>query len=239
MAKVTDEVIAQLRRVNTDSIWWILNDLGYPDTFMGGLQVVRPDLKMVGRAVTLRFLPIRRDLQERVSQAHGVSVNIQAADAARPGDILVAEMGGEMGGGFIGDVILARFQARGGAGIVADGATRDLSVLKGMGLPIYVGGGHAAASWRRLVAADLNIPIRCAGVTVLPGDVLAGDAQGVIAIPEGVAAEVAERALELEGLEEYIKRRLVETDVPIHEIYPPTEAVRTEYRAFLDRSGQG
>ena len=224
-------VLDTLKRVTTDSVWWILNDLGFADTYIPGLQVLRPDLRMAGRAVTLRFLPIRRDLQDRVARERDVAAHIQAADESQPGDILVAEMGGEMGAGFIGDVIVARFQARGGAGIVADGATRDVTVLKEMGIPIYVGGGHAAASWRRVVAVDLNVPIRCAGVSVLPGDILLGDAQGVIAIPEALAEEVAERAVELEDLENYVKQRLVDTDVPIREIYPPTDAVRAAFRA--------
>ena len=228
---VSDEVLEQLKRVNTDSVWWILDELGYPDTFMAGLQVLRPDLKMAGRAVTLRFLPARQDLGEQVKQQNPISVNLRAADAARPGDIMVADIGGDRESGFIGDVIVTRFQARGGAGIVTDGASRDLAVLKEMDLPVYVGGGHAAASRRRVMGVDLNIPIRCAGVTVLPGDVLVGDIQGVIVIPAGLAAEVAERALELEDMEEYIKQRLVETDVPIHEIYPPNEATCEAYRA--------
>lgn len=234
---MTAEVLERLKEISTDSIWWILNELGYPDTFMAGLQVLRPDLRMAGRAVTLRFLPTRRDLAEQVKQRDPVSINVHAAEEARPGDVMVADMGGELGGGFIGDVIVTRFQARGGTGIVADGASRDLPILKEMNIPMYVGGGHAAASWRRVMGVDLNIPVRCAGVTVLPGDAIVGDAQGVIAIPAPLAAEVADRAEELEGLEEYIKGRLLETDVPLAQIYPPSQEVIEEFRASRRAAG--
>jgi regulator of RNase E activity RraA len=234
-----EAVFEALARVNTDAIWWILNEEGYPDTFIGGLTVVRPDLKMVGRAVTMRFLPIRPDLVTQVKGRDPVPVNTRAADAARPGDVLVAEMGGELGGGFIGDVILTRFQKRGGVGMVTDGATRDLAVLREMGLAAYVGGGHAAASWRRVTGVDLNVPVRCAGVTVMPGDFLVGDAQGVIAIPAALAADVAQRAAHLEGLEEYVKRRLVASDEPLHEVYPPTDVVKRDYEVSLKQAGEG
>ena len=98
-ATVSSQVLKQLKQVDTDSIWWILNELECPDMFMAGLQVLRPDLKMAGRVVTIRFLPMRRDLSDQVKAENSVSVNLRACDRAQPGDVLVT-----------------RFQARGGAG---------------------------------------------------------------------------------------------------------------------------
>lgn len=233
MNAAEQEVRRKLMAVDTDSVWWILNEMGYPDTFVGGLQVLRPDLKLAGRAVTLRYLPIRPDLASQVKSTNRVPLLVQAADATQPGDVLVAGMGGELGGGFIGDVIASRFQDRGGAGLVADGATRDITALRKMDLPVYVAGGQAAASWRRVVCADMNIPVRCGGITVLPGDYIVGDAQGVIAVPADRAAEVADRAAELEGVEEFVRQKLHDTGVPIHEIYPPTEEMYRQYRESL------
>ncbi len=223
-------VCDRLLTVDTDSVWWILNEMGYSDTFVQGLQVLRPDLKMAGRAVTLHYLPIRPDLAARVKAAHSVPLICQVADATNPGDVLVAGMGGELGGGFIGDVIASRFQDRGGVGLVADGATRDITALRTMDLPVYVAGGQASASWHRVVCVDVNIPIRCGTVSVLPGDYIVGDAQGVIAVPADHAAEVADRAAELEGVEAFVRQKLHDTGVPLHEIYPPDEEMYRQYR---------
>ncbi|MBI3911971.1 MAG: hypothetical protein HY320_13700 [Armatimonadetes bacterium] len=220
-----------LRRISLDSAWGVLNQLGYPNQFCEGLQVVRPDLLMVGRAVTIRCLPIRRDLAEQV-RARGPMLNARAAEEARPGDVLVVDAGGETGAGFLGDVIAARFIYNGGAGMVIDGALRDLQILGKMPLPLYLKAAHAAGSGRRILPVDYNVPVRVGNVTVLPGDVLMGDAEGVLVIPRALAEQVAREALATDHQENFL-RGVLEQGRSIYGVYPPDEAILAEYEAYL------
>jgi regulator of RNase E activity RraA len=140
--------------------------------------------------------------------------------------------------GFIGDILVAGFMARGGSGILCDGAVRDLSYLRTVDLPLYTRGAHASGVGRRLVGLDLNIPVRIAEVTVLPGDVLMGDAEGVLAIPAELAEAVADEALATDEKEAFLREKLAQ-GVSIVEAYPPSEAIMQEYRARRLSGGTG
>lgn len=232
------ETFARLLDVSTDSAWAVCSQLGYPDTFIGGLTALQRDRKMVGRAITLRYLPIRRDVVERYSAAEPTPLNKRAVEMAGPGDVLVVDSGGETGGGFLGDVIATRFIVRQGAGMVVDGAIRDLHYLRTTGLPLYIRGAHAGASNRRIFGVDLGIAVRCAGVAVLPGDILLGDAQGVLVIPRAIAVRVAEAAAATEHKENFLRATLQRGARTIHEVYPPNADVLAEYERFR-REGAG
>src|SRR5712692_11994058 len=159
-------LFAKLASVAIDSIWGALDKLGYAGTFIEGVRPVHPNLdrKMVGRAVTMRYLPMRKDLAESINAKSEHGLNIRVAEEAKPGTVVVVDAGGETGAGFWGDVIATRFLVAGGVGIVTDGAIRDLSQLRQMDLAVYVRDTHPAASGRQMVAVDYNIPIRCSGV---------------------------------------------------------------------------
>ncbi len=233
MAERIDEreqaVFEKLRRCTLDSVWNGLSARGYGDQFIGGLRVIQPDRVMVGRALTLRLLPRRPDLEARV-RAEGPYLVARAVTQARPGDVMVVDAGGCVEAGFIGDILVAGFMAKGGAGIVCDGAVRDLSYLRTLPLPLYTRGAHASGVGRRLVGLDLNVPVRIADVTVLPGDILMGDAEGVLVIPAELAEMVADEALATDAKEEFLREKLAQ-GVPITEAYPPTEAILAEYQA--------
>src|SRR5438105_6311575 len=119
-----DVVFEKLRRCTLDSVWNGLAARGYGDQFIGGLRVIHPERVMVGRALTLRLMPKRPDLEKRVA-AEGPYLVARAVMQARPGDIMVVDAGGCVEAGFIGDILIAGFRANGGAGIGCDGAVRD------------------------------------------------------------------------------------------------------------------
>jgi 5-oxopent-3-ene-1,2,5-tricarboxylate decarboxylase/2-hydroxyhepta-2,4-diene-1,7-dioate isomerase len=221
-------ILEKLRQCTLDSVWNGLSARGYGDQFIGGLRVIHPDKVMVGRALTLRLMPKRPDLEKRAA-ADGPYLVARAVTQTRPGDIMVVDAGGCVEAGFIGDILIAGFMARGGAGIVCDGAVRDLSYLQTLSLPLYTRGAHASGVGRRLVGLDLNIPVRIADVTVLPGDILMGDAEGVLAIPTELAETVADEALATDAKEAFLREKLAQ-GVPITEAYPPSEAIMREFR---------
>lgn len=225
------EIFEKLLQVSTDSAWAVCSSLGYPNSFVEGLTATQPDRKMVGRAITLRYVPIRPDLRDQ-QLALGSALNKRAVELSGPSDVLVVDSGGETGAGFVGDVITTRFIVRGGAGLVVDGAIRDLHYLRTVGLPIYLRGAHAAGSGRRIIGVGLNEVVRCGGVAVVPGDVLLGDAQGVLVIPRAIARDVADRACATEHKENFLRATLQQGVRTIDEVYPPSDEVLREYEEF-------
>ncbi|MBM3262374.1 MAG: hypothetical protein FJY97_02975 [candidate division Zixibacteria bacterium] len=226
------ELFKKLSGLCIDTVSGILMGLGFPDQYIAGIPPITLDMKMVGRARTLRYLPIRPDLSEQAKHKYPCGLTHRAVEDSHPGDILVVDSGGCTESGFIGDVIVSRFIVRGGAGIVCDGAIRDYSILRHMGLPIYTKGVHAAVSQRRLIGIGYEMPVVCGGVSVLPGDILLGDDEGVVVIPTHLADQVADRGLATEHRETFLRQVLERGVRPIHEVYPPNEEVLKEYEEY-------
>ena len=90
------------------------------------------------------------------------------------------EARGEAGAGTIGDILAARVLARGGAGIVTDGGVRDSPGVAELAIPTYFQAPNAASLWLKHIPLDVDVPITCAGMLVMPGDVVVGDAEGVV-----------------------------------------------------------
>src|SRR4029077_11313067 len=105
-----------------------------------------------------------------------------------------------------GDILASRLKARGAGALVTDGAIGDLAALQTVGLPVYSRGVTPVVFGEIHVMADLNVPISCAGVLIMPGDVLVGDPEGVIAIPQGVAAQGAEEGAAAGGRDAVSRR---------------------------------
>lgn len=238
MSRAEREVLKRLIDVSIESAWSVCSRHGYGSNFINGLTCVHPERKMVGRAVTLRYLPVRPDLQEMSLKKFKTAPNKYAIETMEAGDVLVVDSGGETGAGFLGDVIATRLEVLGGVGIVCDGAVRDLSVMAGMDFALYIRGAHAAGSGRAIVGMDVNIPVRVAGVAVLPGDILMGDSEGVLVIPANLAKEAAEAGAAQDHKENFLRRVLKEKGLPIDECYPPNAKVLKMYEDFKKAEGK-
>lgn len=193
-AGVLDAVLREkLERTPVASLSQRLRAHGLEHVTIDGVRSLRAGERLVGTARTLRFVPLREDL----FAAHGGEGNAQkrAFDAVGPGEVLVIEARGEPGAGTLGDVLALRARARGAAGIVTDGGVRDVDAVAAVGLPVYCTGAHPAVLGRRHVPWDTDLTVACGGTTVQPGDVLVGDSDGVVVIPPGLAAQIADEAL--------------------------------------------
>jgi regulator of RNase E activity RraA len=219
--------------VNLESVYDGLRGHGYVNQFSSEFRVLRPDLKMVGRARTLRYLPWRPDIAKGLAAA-GPTLNSRAAQETEPGDILVVDISGLATAGFLGDVIATCFVTRGGAGIVVDGAVRDWGVLCEMQLPVYAKGIHAAPTGNQIIGADYQIPVQCGGVTVVPGDYILGDPEGIIVLPNALAEEVLTAAEETDAKERFLRKKLEEGH-SIYDCYPPNPAILAEYEKSRGR----
>ena len=142
------------------------------------------------------------------------------------------EARGEAGAGTIGDILAARVLARGGAGIVTDGCVRDSPGVAELAIPTYSQGPNAASLWLAHIPLDVDVPITCAGVLVMPGDVVVGDGEGVVILPAALAEEIARDAVEQEEREAWALERVLDGE-STRGVYPMSDERRAEYERWL------
>jgi len=230
-AVISAELAERLRQVSTAVATSVLAELGYANVCMVGVRSFTPGARLVGRAVTVRFVPLREDQRKRLldERERGLSSPSHVPfHRAKPGQVIVMDAQGDLSAGVIGDVVAGYFQSAGGVGLVVDGCIRDYPALKPMGLPLFLKGTNPYASTRNKYAADVDVPIQCGGVLVLPGDLILGDDDGVLAFPFEVAEQVATRGIEHEALEEFVRAKIA-TGAPIADCYPPNPRIREEF----------
>jgi 5-oxopent-3-ene-1,2,5-tricarboxylate decarboxylase/2-hydroxyhepta-2,4-diene-1,7-dioate isomerase len=225
------ELRAALEAVPVAALSAQLRKRGLDNVTIDGVRPLHPDAKLVGTARTLRFVPLREDL----FAAHGGGYNAQkrAFDSVGEGEVIVIEARGETGSGTLGDILAIRARARGAAGIVTDGGVRDSDAVTAVGIPVYTAGPHPAVLGRRHVPWEHDVTIGCGGTAVQPGDIIVGDADGVIVIPPGLAQEVADAALAQEREDAWIAERVAEGH-PVDGLFP----MNAEWRARFEADGQ-
>lgn len=223
--------LSVLRRVSAATLTSQLLGRGLRNTFLTGVAPLRPDLRLVGVAFTVRYVPAREDLETFSVYDNETNIQRIAVESVEPGQVLVIDARGETGAASLGHILATRLRVRGAAGLVTDGALRDSHLFTGLDLPVYAAARHAATSSIKHHPADLNVPVACAGVLVMPGDVLVGDAGGVIVVPRHMAEEVAIDALEQEQYEEFVLSE-VNAGASIRDLYPATADSRRRYGAW-------
>ncbi len=234
-AALTTEAEAALRRVSTATLTVQVTRRGLQTTFLGGLRPTRPDLSMVGYARTLRYVAIRADVRESMKGTEDAQK--RAVESVSAGDVLVMEARGDTTAGTIGDILAARVLARGGAGIVTDGGVRDTPGVAGLDIPAYYRAANASSLWNAHIPLDLDVPITCAGVLVMPGDVIVGDAEGVVVLPFALAEEIAHAALEVEEREAFALER-VKAGESFRGLYPLSDERRGDYENWKAKRGE-
>lgn len=132
-----------------------------------------------------------------------------ALDAAEPGDVVMVEDGGDLTMAMAGENMVLWAQKRGLAGLVVDGAMRDIDSISTMTFPVYAR-GITPRGPQRNGPGEINTPISCGGVVVNPGDIIVGDGDGIVVISPKDAAGILEKArgklkLELETREAIAK----------------------------------
>ena len=181
-------------------------------------------------------MPLREDLSTLESYSQPVSIR-QAIEQVTPGQVVVIDAGGALGCGTLGDILMARLQARGCAGVVTDGALRDIAGIREVGLPAFCAGAAAPPSVGGLAFAGWQETIGCGGVAVVPGDIIVADEDGAVVVPRALADELAPDALEQERYETFAQER-VRSGAPVIGLYPATEESLAEYEAWLEQRGQ-
>jgi regulator of RNase E activity RraA len=120
--------------------------------------------------------------------------------------------------------------------MVSDGGVRDSGPISRLAMPVYCANPSAPLNLVRHHAVEIGTPIGCGGVAVFPGDLIVGDADGVVVIPAHLAEEVARDAAEQEALEAFVLTRIVDGH-PLPGTYPPNEATVAAYQAWRKSRG--
>ena len=227
-------VVRALSRVTTATLTTVLLKKGLRNVWMRGSRALRGgQQRVVGRAFTLRFVPVREDLA--TPESWSAPISTRAAIEAMPAACLVVvDAMGVTDAGIFGDILCARMQKRGVAGLITDGTVRDLAGVLGTDLPVWCGGVAAPPSVAGLTFVAWQQPIGCGGVAVFPNDVVVADDDGAVLIPAALLDEVITAAVEQERLEGWIMEQ-IDAGQALPGLYPPNEANKAAYQAWASK----
>lgn len=238
--KVPDSMIARARGMSSEEIWAVLPRKGFNNQYEDGFRILHSDKKLVGRAFTVQFMPMRPDVDsvaQAKAKARGIPTlkNQTALDMLQPGDVLVVDLFGKKAGGtMVGDNLFYYvMKTTKGAGIVVDGSVRDLEGIKDMDMPAYIRGAHPTPI-SNVMLTGINIPVRIGQVTVMPGDLVVGDPEGLYFIPPQAVKEVLDNADEIHIHDEWTRKKFDEGKYKSSEIYgsPHDPALKKEYEEY-------
>lgn len=197
--KVPDAVLTRLKNVTAEEAWAVLRGAGYNHQFEGGWKVVNPGERLVGRVVTAVFMPLRPDVNAVINDYGkkearvGGGQNSWVIDTLQRNDVLVVDLFGKIKDGtFAGDNLGTSIFAKTGTGLIVDGSVRDVSGISEIkGFRCFVRGFDPSAL-ADVTLMGMNVPIRIGRVTVMPGDIVVSDAEGLTFIPSQLAEKVAD-----------------------------------------------
>jgi 4-hydroxy-4-methyl-2-oxoglutarate aldolase len=241
--KVPDALLQRARELSSEEVLAILPGKGFRNQYEDGFQILHPGKKLVGRAFTVQFMPQRPDLDAVVNakaQTAGLGrMNNQVPmDMLQPGDVLVVDLFGlKEGGTIVGDNLFYYImKTTKGGGLVVDGAVRDLEGLSRMDMPAYFRAVHPSAIGN-VVLSGINIPVRIGKTTVMPGDLVFGDSEGVYFIPPALVQRVMDNADEIHVHDEWTRKKFDEGKYKSTEIYgsPKDPKLQQEYKEYLER----
>ncbi|HVE48693.1 MAG TPA: ribonuclease activity regulator RraA [Casimicrobiaceae bacterium] len=225
-----NRIALALREIPTATLTTVLLKKGLRNVWLRGAKALRTsEVRQVGRAFTLRFVPAREDLATPESWASPISTRAAIEQMPR-GCIAVVDAMGVTDAGIFGDILCARMQKRGVAALVTDGVIRDLPGVLATGLPVWCQGTAAPASVTALTFVGWQEPIACGGVAIFPNDVIVTDDDGAVLIPANFVDEVVAIAIEQERLEAWIMSE-VEKGVALPGLYPPNAETKARYEA--------
>jgi regulator of RNase E activity RraA len=223
-------VIEKLKTIATATLTTVLLKKGLRNVWLRGTKPLQPGQpRTVGRAFTLRFVPAREDLATPESWSSPISTRA-AIEAMPAACICVVDAMGVTDAGIFGDILCARMQMRGVAGLVTDGVVRDVVGVLGTGLPVWCQGTAAPASVTSLTFVSWQEPIACGGVAVFPNDVIVVDEDGAVLIPANLLDDVLALAVEQENLEAWIMSE-INAGAELPGLYPPNADNKARYEA--------
>ena len=233
MTELSDQTLNLLKQVSTATLTTQLFRRGFRNVFMQGVAPLGKleHGNMVGPAFTLRNIPAREDIDVLEIFLDPENPQRKGIETVPPGHVLVQDCRGDKTAASCGSILTTRLKVRGVAGMVSDGPVRDSGVIAACGMPVFCAGASAPTNLIKHHSVDMNLPIGCGGVAVFPGDIIVGDIDGIVVIPQHLAQEVALDSAEQERMEEFIFGR-IEAGAALPGTYPPNDATREAYLSW-------
>ncbi|MGY3620167.1 ribonuclease activity regulator RraA [Bradyrhizobium sp. USDA 10063] len=241
MSKLSDATRNKLKTVSTATVATALYKRGFRIQCIQDVHPLSPDQPtMVGEAFTLRYMPAREDLNklEVFRDRSHPHPQRKAIEDCPPGAVLVMDSRKDARAASAGAILVTRLMKRGVAGVVTDGGFRDSVEIAALGFPAYHHRPSAPTNLTLHQAIEINVPIGCGDAPVFPGDVILGDADGVIVIPAHLADEIAEETFEMTAFEDFVAEE-VHKGRGIFGLYPATDPqTLTDFAAWRKRNGR-
>ena len=197
-----DELVARLVPLDVCCVSDALDALGL-EGVVDGLSPVWESARVVGRAVTTKLVP-----GSPPAGSPPVHLGARAIEAADPGDVIVVDNAGRATMGSWGGLLAMAASIRGVAGVVLDGACRDVDEARELRFPAFARGGAVRTARARVYEESCGEPVSLSGVTVHPGDIVMADGSGVAVLAAGEAERVVERAEQINRRERAMAERL-------------------------------
>lgn len=239
--KVPDTVLSQLRDMSSEEFIGV--GTRGSNHYADGFQLLSPGKRLIGRAFTVQLMPVRAevaDVQGEDWKAKGNPLPLthqSAIDMLQPGDVFVVDVGGNVeAGGIVGDNLAYYVWKKTGAGFVIDGAIRDLEGIAPFGMAGYYRAAVPPAI-RGLMVTGINVPVRIGKATVMPGDVVFGDREGITFVPPHQVQNFIDTARVTHIHDEWTKRKFDEGKYKSTDIYgrPHDAALIAEYEEYLKK----
>ena len=232
---LTPDTLALLTKASTATVATLLFKRGYHNAYVQGALPLNADTgTMVGPAYTLRYIPTRPDTDPLDAFREPNHPQRVAVEECPQGAVLVMDCRQDATAASAGSILLTRCQMRGVAGVVSDGGIRDARGAAALDMPVFAIKPAAPTNLTKHHAVDIGLPIACGGVAVYPGDIVMGDADGVMIIPRHLADEIAVETVEMELFEAFVLEE-VNAGASIRGLYPPTDpATLTRFTAWKD-----
>lgn len=203
----------------TGTVSDILDALGYNKVIPANhIRPIVPGHLVVGTAVTLRSIPVQKTTTQGLLDRDFIKMASRDVNyLAEPGDVLVGDAGGMTDMSSMGGQSFVSAKVRGLAGVVIDGAIRDVGEVRKYDMPCWCRGVTPKTGKCRIEAIEVNGPVVIDRVQILPGDLIIADDSGICAIPPEHAAYVLKKCQEILPDEEEM-RKMIEANAPISEI---------------------
>ena len=233
MSKLSPATRKKLKKVSTATICTALFKRGLRNQFIQDVHPLNPNAPaMVGEAFTLRYIPAREDLNPITVFEDRTHPQRKAVEECPSGAVFVVDSRKNPRAASAGAILVTRLMMRGVAGIVTDGGFRDSPEIAKLGIPAYHNRPSPPTNLTLHQAVDIDVPIGCGDVAVWPGDVVVGDAEGVVVIPAHLADAIADEAVEMTAFEDFVAEQ-VGKGRSIVGLYPATDPkTRTEFAAW-------
>ncbi len=226
-------LIESLREIGTATAAGELYRLGIRNPHLAGLTSWRKGVTVVGPALTLQWMPRREDMSAN-HEYSGVEMQLHrhVMYHTQPGDIIVVDGRGDMASGIFGEMMLTYFKGKGGVGVVIDGCVRDWPHVSQIDIGIWMRGVTPNHGWQNgIMPFAVNAPIACAGVLVMPGDIIIADDDGAIVVPVQLAPQIVGHSAEKNEWEVFTRLKLSQGG-ELRKYYPLTPEAEAEYQAW-------